>query len=116
MNNVAVVQTYFQSLATVIWHQPGNGALSGTYKGKDAVFGLFGRFMEISAGSFKIDSVQSIMANSDLVCATLHFSAAKKSGAKISMDGVDVMKIKDGKIQEVFLFSSDQAAEDGFWN
>ena len=31
------------------------------------------------------------------------------------MNGVDVMKIEDGKIKEVFLFSEDQEAEDQFW-
>lgn len=125
--NIQVVKTYFNSLATgdlntlgglfadnVIWHQPGQGSLSGVHKGKEAVFILFGKFMEISQGSFQINSVDSIMANGDLVSATLKFSANKKEGG-ISMSGVDVMRIENGKIQEVYLFSQDQAAEDAFW-
>lgn len=125
---VEVVGIYFHSLKigdfallgsvlddNLIWHQPGNGALSGIYKGKDAVFALFGKFMQISQGSFKIEQVHSIMSNGDLVTATLHFSA-QKSGFGISMNGVDLMKIRNGKIIEVFLFSEDQKAEDEFWN
>jgi len=125
--NIKIVTQYFESLKTgnmellasllddgIIWHQPGNGKLSGTYNGKQAVFGLFGKFMEISKGSFRIDSVKNIMANGDLVTATLHFSA-NKSGSSISMDGVDLMRIENTKIKEVFLFSSDQEAEDKFW-
>lgn len=128
VQNTQVVQTYFDSLAKgdlntlgglfaddVIWHQPGNGQLSRTHLGKQAVFGLFGQFMEISGGSFKIDSVEAPMANGDLVSAVLHFSAQKKTGESISMDGVDLMRIESGKIKEVFLFSADQAAEDAFW-
>lgn len=34
----------------------------------------------------------------------------------MSMAGIDVLRIESGKIQEVWLFSDDQAAEDAFWN
>ncbi len=57
--------------------------------------------MEISAGTFKIDAVQNVMANDDLVAATLHFSAQKPNGQHISMNGVDLMKIQNGQIKEV---------------
>lgn len=127
VTNKEVVQTYFDSLASgnldrlgqlfsddVIWHQPGQGELSKTYQGKQELFALFGQFMSISQGSFKIDGVKSIMVNGDLVTATLRFSASKP-GKKITMDGVDLMKIEDGKIKEVWLFSGDQEAEDAFW-
>ena len=127
-NVTETVKAYFESLGAgdfaklgslladdIIWHQPGLGSLSKTYVGKKEVFALFGKFMDISQGSFKIDRVNSIMANGNLVTATLHFSA-KKSGAEISMNGVDVMKVENAHIKEVFLFSENQSAEDAFWN
>lgn len=127
IQNKEVIQTYFNCLAKgdldrlgklfaddVIWHQPGHGELSKTYHGKKQLFALFGQFMMISQGSFKINEVKSILVNGDLVTATLHFSAAKP-GKSISMDGVDLMKVQDGKITEVWLFSGDQEAEDAFW-
>ena len=128
-NNIQTVTTYFESLAKgdfeklgnlfaddVIWHQPGKGQLSKTYFGKQEIFSLFGKFMEISEGSFKIDKVESIMSNADYVTATLNFSAKKSNGQSISMSGVDLMKIQNGLIKEVYLFSSDSSAEDEFWN
>lgn len=127
-SNKQIVQTYFEALAKgdlvtlgnlfaedIIWHQPGKGSLSKTYHGKAELFPLFGKFMEISGGSFKIDFVKNIMANQEFVIATLSFSAEKANGQRIQMDGVDMMKIEDGKIKEVYLFSADQAAEDEFW-
>lgn len=33
----------------------------------------------------------------------------------MGMDGVDVLRLKDGKIVEMWLFSGDQVAEDAFW-
>lgn len=127
IKNKKVVQSYFDSLANgnldllgqlfaedVIWHQPGQGSISKTYHGKQELFALFGQFMNISQGTFKIDEVKSIMTSGDLVTAILHFSATKP-GKSISMDGVDLMKIQNGKIKEVWLFSGDQEAEDAFW-
>ena len=125
-----VVAKYFTSLAAgdlaevmnlldddVIWHQPGNSVLSGTYVGKASVGALFGRFMEISNGTFRIDQVQSIMTNGSLVSATLSFSATRFRYLELSMQmkGIDVMKIENGKIKEVFLFSERQSDEDQFW-
>lgn len=127
-NNIQIVQKYFDSLAKgdlatlgslfaddVIWHQPGNGTLSKTYFGKQELFPLFSKFMELSEGTFKIDAVKNIMANGDFVSAALQFSAAKSNGQRISMVGMDLMRIEHGQIKEVYLFSGDQKAEDEFW-
>lgn len=71
--------------------------------------------MTRSEGSFKIDGVDSILENGYWVVASLKFSAQKRN-KKISMKGVDLMKVERGKIQEVYLFSENQEAEDQFWN
>ena len=125
--NIELVRGYFDALArgdfeglgrlfsnNVIWHQPGRGSLSGTYQGKDALFALFGRYMERSAGTFRIDEVGPIMGNGSLVAAMLHFTA-EKGAARMAMSGVDVMRIEAGTIHEDWLFSAEQATEDAFW-
>jgi len=125
--NIEIVKKYFEALQNgdmnllssllsddIVWHQPGRGQLSGTYRGKKGVFALFARFMEISKGSFKIDTVNSIMGNEDLVTATLRFSASNKNAA-ISMSGVDLMQVREGKIVSAWLFSENQDVEDNFW-
>jgi len=126
--NIELVRSYFDAVAKgdfdavgkifaddIVWHQPGNGSLSGTHRGKQAVFGLLGRFMERSGGTFRIDSVGPLMAQGDRVATPLHFRA-EKPGASMAMSGVDVLRIDgEGRICEVWLFSEDQAAEDAFW-
>ena len=125
--NVAVVREYFNALRTgdmgklgsifaddIIWHQPGASHLSMTYHGKEKVFALFGTFMELSGGTFQIDDVEAIMSNGDLVSAILHFQA-ERSGETMSMKGVDLMRVENGLIKEVWLFSANPAAEDKFW-
>lgn len=126
-NNIELVQSYFDAIGRgdldavgrtmspdLVWHQPGEGSLSGVHNGRDAVFGLLGAFMQRSGGTFRIDHVGPLLANGDLVAATLHFAAASGDKA-MSMAGIDLLRIEAGQIAEVWLFSEDQAAEDAFW-
>jgi ketosteroid isomerase-like protein len=126
--NTEIVQSYFNAIATgdfdtvgnlladeVIWHQPGQGIQSGAYHGKGAVFAHLGNFMKWSNGTFAIDEISYVTENGDLVAADIHFKA-EKGDAKLSMKGVDLLRIEDNKIKEVWLFSEDIDAEDAFWN
>jgi uncharacterized protein len=124
---IDLARTYFQAVQTgdmatlggvldadIVWHQPGANQFSGTHKGRDAVFQMLGGMMETSQGSFAIDKVHTLMGNGDLVTATIQFSG-RRGDASMSMDGVDLLRVTDGKITEMWLFSGDQAAEDTFW-
>ncbi|MER7406388.1 nuclear transport factor 2 family protein [Streptomyces sp. NPDC000070] len=125
--NVDIAREYFQAVQQgdlarvgelldegIVWHQPGSNRFSGEQKGRDAVFAMLGGMMQASQGSFAIDAVHTLMGNDDMVAATIHFSG-RRDGASMSMDGVDLLRVKDGKIVEMWLFSSDQEAEDEFW-
>ncbi len=127
VQNADIMRSYLDSLGKgdmdavgklladdVIWHQPGGSHLSGVHKGKAAMFTHLGKFMELSGNTFRVSDVGAVMANADMVTATLHFTA-ERPGRTLSMDGVDTMRIVDGKIQEVWVFSGDQPAEDAFW-
>ncbi|MEV8373046.1 nuclear transport factor 2 family protein [Kribbella sp. NPDC056861] len=125
---VAVVQQYFDALAAkdfaavagfladdLVWHQPGGNRFSGLQSGAGAVNAMIGAMMEISQGSFELALTGPPMLNGDdLVAAPIHFTA-QRPGADLGQDGVDLLKVADGKIVEVWLFSADQPAEDAFW-
>ena len=126
-NSADVAKAYFQAIQTgdmamlgklvdenIVWRQPGANQFSGERRGRNAVFEMLGAMMQSSAGTFAIDKVHSIMANGEMVAASIHFSG-RRGDKSMSMDGVDVLRIKDGAIVEAWLFSSDQAAEDDFW-
>ncbi|RKS08543.1 hypothetical protein DFP74_4253 [Nocardiopsis sp. Huas11] len=125
--NTDIARTYFQAVQTgdmaalgelldeaIVWHQPGDNQFSGEHKGRDAVFQLLGRMMEASRGTFAIDTIHTLMASDDLVAATIHFGG-RRDDASMSMDGVDLLRVTDGRITEMWLFSGDPAAEDAFW-
>jgi hypothetical protein len=52
--------------------------------------------------------------NGDLAVVSLEFSASRP-GKSMSMEGLDVFRLGPSGIEEVWLFSSDQDAEDQFW-
>ncbi len=74
----------------IIWHQSG-----GVITGKPALEEHLGKLSEKSNGTLKVTT--------------------DWAGRKLDMDGVDLFRIEDGKIHEVWLFSSEQSLEDQFW-
>ena len=48
----------------IMWHEPGRNQLAGDFRGREAVYEMFGRLMEITAGSFHLD-LQTVFANDE---------------------------------------------------
>ncbi|WP_226992857.1 nuclear transport factor 2 family protein [Leptospira biflexa] len=69
--------------------------------------------MEITKGTLKLEP-KILMVNEDFVSVIIQFSASRDN-ALMSMAGVDLLKIQNGQIKEVWLFSEDQEAENTFW-
>lgn len=96
------------------WHQPGNNPLSGVTVGKQALGEHLGKFIEKSNGTFKVIT-NWISSNDCFVAANVTFVAEHGNEDKLDMNGIDLFKIENGQIQEVWLFSSEQTIEDEFW-
>ena len=98
----------------LVWHQPGANRFSGTLDGPDAVNAMIGAMMTISQGTFELAVTGAPMVNGDQVAVPVHFSGTRDS-ATLGQDGIDILRIADGRIAEVWLFSSAQEDEDTFW-
>lgn len=98
----------------VVWHQPGSNRFSGDHFGIDGVGSLLGGMMETSQGTFQLTVSGRAMVNGDSVAVPVQFSGKRKD-ISMDMSGVDLLRIRDGKIVEVHLFSADGPAEDAFW-
>ena len=96
-----------------VWHAPGNNKLSGDYRGKEEVFALFARLAQESNGSFKIE-LHDLLANDEHGVA-LFTARGEHQGRKLENNGVHVAHIRDGKLAESWLHSTDQQAIDEFW-
>ena len=98
----------------IVWHQPGRNRFSGTHRGVAAVVEMLGGMMAVSGGTFRISRAIRYMANDDWVAVELEFQA-QRGGMQMSQQGIDLLRVEDGCIVEVRLFSSDQDEEDVFW-
>jgi ketosteroid isomerase-like protein len=127
MSNIEIAKTYIRAaqsgdMATlgsiistdVVWHQPGSNQFTGVHRGMAEVGPMLGRMAEVSSGTFTISKAEHFMANGDWVAITIEFSG-KANGIEMSQPGVDLIRIANGKIVEVRLFSSNQDEEDQFW-
>ncbi len=98
----------------LVWHQPGKGALSGLYNGKQNVFAHLERMAQLSNGTFAIDQIDYMTENGDLVLASIEF-AVSANGHSMQMKGVDLFRFENDLIKEVWLFSEKIEEEDCFW-
>lgn len=98
----------------IVWHQPGSHRFSGTHQGANPVNELLGGMMTHTQGTFELTVTGEPMANNDLVVLPVHF-AGTTNDRTMDMDGVDLLRIDTDRIAEVWLFSTDQPAEDAFW-
>jgi predicted SnoaL-like aldol condensation-catalyzing enzyme len=75
---------------------------------------MMGAMMTKSAGTFAITHAHRYLANGNLVAIEIEFSG-QREGAQVNQPGIDLLRIADGKIVEVWLFSSNPEQEDAFW-
>ena len=70
-------------------------------------------FDERSDGTFRV--ITNWAASNDCFVAASVVSLAERDGEKLHDPGIDLFRIKDGKIQEVWTFAEQQDKEDKFW-
>ena len=71
------------------WHTPGRGRIAGDYKGREAVFGQFGRYGGETAGTFKA-TLQRVFTTEDGRVVGLHQNTATRNRPtrRVSIAGV----------------------------
>jgi ketosteroid isomerase-like protein len=98
----------------VTWHSNDAGPLSGTYNGRDEVFGFFGRLAEETAGTFRLD-VHDVLANDEHAVALCTLSASR-GGKSIEVPVANVSHLRDGKVTEFWFATTDPQAAIDFWS
>ncbi|HVD47197.1 MAG TPA: nuclear transport factor 2 family protein [Candidatus Limnocylindria bacterium] len=98
----------------VAWHVGGNNPLTGDYKGKDAVFGFFGKLMELTGGTFKLE-VHDILANDEHTIILVHETAARNSKKWDSKAVHITHPDSEGRIKEFWAFQENSTAADEFF-
>ena len=96
-----------------VLHFAGNNAMSGTYRGRDAVMDALAR---ASQGWGPQAELESILASDDHVIAFFH-AISERDGKTLDVVLAEPMKVNaEGKITEVWFLANDQRGYDQFWS
>ena len=107
-------EAVFETLSdNIVWHMGGEGSLSGVTVGKQELKERLGEFAKRSNDTFRI--ITNWAASNDCFVAASVVSLAERGDDKLNNPGIDLFRIENGKIQEVWTFSEHQAVEDKFW-
>ncbi len=92
----------------------GAGPLRGDYRGRDEVFGFFGRLLEETGGTFRLD-VHDVLANDEHAVALCTLSASR-GGKSVEVPVANVSHLRDGKVTEFWDSTADPQASIDFWS
>jgi hypothetical protein len=95
-----------------VWHAGGSNAVSGTFTGRDAVFGMFGTIAELTDGSYRVDP-EEVTADGDTVTAR-HRATAKRGDQALDTLSTITFRMSGGQIAEATEKLDDQAGFDAF--
>ena len=110
-----VLGEYFGEYFTddAVLHFAGNNAMSGTYRGRDAVMDALARARR---GRVTQSDVESVLASDDHVIA-FYRTISERDGK--TLDDIQVYPIKvnaEGKLTEAWFLVNDQRGFDQFWS
>jgi uncharacterized protein len=94
----------------LLWHIGGRSQLTKDYRGRDQVYGFFGKLMELTEGSFHLD-LHAVFADDEHGVA-LVVGTASRGGKSLTINEAHIYHMRDGKVTEFWDGSTDQYAFD----
>ena len=97
----------------VVWHVAGRSELAGTYEGRTAVFEFFGKVMELTEGSFRVEPL-TLLADDHYGCAPVRITA-HRGDRHLDVMNVQTSRLQDGRVAEFWDTTTDPEASDAFY-
>ena len=97
----------------IIWHVVGTGPMAGQYEGIAQVMSVLGMLSQLSGGTVETELHDVLVSNDHTVA--LAKIRAERSGKKLQLNLVHVIHSVNGKVTEVWTYTSDPTAAAEFW-
>ncbi len=97
----------------VVWHVPGRTSLSGDYEGIEAVLAFFGRTMEITGGSFRVEP-RSLLSDDSYGAAPVTVTA-HRGDKHLDVMNVQMARWRNGRVAEFWDTATDPDALEDFF-
>jgi uncharacterized protein len=124
--NEAVVRRIFDAFARkqafalrdlfapdAVWTVPGDGAMAGVHRGREAIFRFLARLPKETEGSYASSLVDVL--TSDARAAVLYRASGDRHGRRLDLEQVLLFRIENGLVHEVLALPSDPAVFEAFW-
>ncbi len=95
----------------VVQHVGGKSKLSGDYRGKQEILGMFAKLGEVFSGPPTMDT-HDVVGNDDHVIAIGSASLPDPDGGTVDWKWANVFHMKDGKVTEVWGLADETSAWD----
>jgi ketosteroid isomerase-like protein len=95
-----------------VWHVPGRGVMSGTYRGRSEIFRFLARLPKLTDGTYRSTFVDALA--SEERGAGLYRAQGEREGRSIDIEQL-LFTIRDGRVTEVLALPGDPVAFDDFW-
>ena len=96
-----------------VQHMVGDGPLSGDYKGRDAIFEMYGKIAELSEGTYRAE-LTDVYAN-DHRCVALYTGTATRNGRSVTERHALTFEMIDSKAIDIDDLPLDGIQDDDFW-
>jgi uncharacterized protein len=94
------------------WHETGHSDLAGTYEGAHAIFRLFGRLLDLTEGSLRVEP-RDLLADDNYGAAPVTVTA-HRGNRSIEVLNVHLVRFEDGLVAEFWDTSTDEDTLDQF--
>ena len=127
-SNAEVLKQYVEAFeredweaATAFWsdeiivHAQGRNPLAGEFSGKRAFLDHYGRVFTELEGSVELAEVHDVLVGPEYAVALVK-ERAVRGERSLEFERVNVYRLRDGKITEIWSYDSDPYALDEFWS
>ena len=94
-----------------VWHVTGNSQFSGDYEGRDAIYGYFGKLLEITGGTFKATLVHAL--GDDTHGVAIQRTTATVGGKDLVSTDILVDRVEGGEAVETWVYLENDRLLDG---
>jgi ketosteroid isomerase-like protein len=126
--NVAVARNAYESFAKgdlegaladldddCVFHFGGDGPNSGDHKGREAIAAALISNFELTQGNWALE-IKGIFADDDHAAVVLHETASRPDGASLDVNEVHVLRLRNGKVLDLWDLPDDIQAHDDFFD
>jgi uncharacterized protein len=113
--NAADVDTLTELIADdAVQTMVGNNLVSGEFKGRDSILGMYGKIAELTNGTYSV-AVEQTFTDGNGTVVVVHRQTAERNGKRLDNRQALVFRIVGGKVVSLTDTSDDVAIDDDFY-